>query len=226
MKLKNISPEDLIWVFEFEHGRTQTYFDLMYRSLQFTFAAAIAVIVVAFRTDIEIGAASLLLTLILPVCIYIFGMLYALNAYSLAVCGKRAEIIRGQIFCDTINQSSDNVPEDVKEILVTYVGNKRFISLISYGVALGCFIVAPIVSLILGFTLFSPYNSWIKIVSICGLGLYIILMTIVIVAIAKNYDPFQTIQKRVQDRGTTKTGVRQGPDSSVLKNPTNGDDIP
>ena len=128
--------KDLIWVFEFEHGLTKNYFDLMYRSLQFTFAAIIAILVVAFQKDIESGAASLLLTLVLPVCTYVFGVLYAFTAYALAVSGKRAEIVRSHIF---LNESSFTLmhkynDEALIKVLFTYVGNKRTISLISYGV--------------------------------------------------------------------------------------------
>lgn len=198
MEMRNISKEDLIWVFEFEHGRTKTYFDLMYRSLQFTFAAAIAVLVMAFGAEIEEEAASLLLTLILPVCIYIFGMLYAFNAYSLAVCGKRAEIIRNHIF-DSAESESDPTDESaaVKKILVTYVGNNRWVSLISYGVALGCFIVAPIVSFVLGCTIFRPYNGFVKLLSVVGLILYMGLMTVMVVAIGINYHQSRKIQEKV-----------------------------
>lgn len=189
--------KDLIWAFEFEHGLTKNYFDLMYRSLQFTFAAIIAVLVVAYQKDIESGAASLFLTLVLPVCTYVFGVLYAFNAYALAVSGKRAEIVRIHIFP---NKSSFTLmhkynDEALIKVLFTYVGNKRTISLISYGVALGCFLLAPLTSIILGCTLFIPYSTILGILSITGLITYYLMMSVIIVGISKNYFQTDTIQE-------------------------------
>lgn len=184
---------DLIREFEFEHARCQHYFELMYKVIQFTFAAIIAVVVVVFQGNSNEQYGALLLMLVLPVCIYVFGALYAFNAYALAVGGDRAEAIHEKIYeneRETFLKEHDNMEDSLEsfdKIFQSYVINSRYRSLVAYGVALGCFIVAPAFSIILGHTLFSPYAKWVVFISYFGLAVYLIIMWYIIIGIVKNH---------------------------------------
>ena len=118
---------DLIREFEFEHARCQHYFELMYKVIQFTFAAIIAVVVVVFQGNSNEQYGALLLMLVLPVCIYVFGALYAFNAYALAVGGDRAEAIHEKIYeneRETFLKEHDNMEDSLEsfdKIFQSYV---------------------------------------------------------------------------------------------------------
>lgn len=65
---------DLIREFEFEHNRCQSYFELMYKTLQFSFAAIVALLVFALGKENYQGNSIMIFQLILPICIYVFGI--------------------------------------------------------------------------------------------------------------------------------------------------------
>lgn len=93
--LKDITVDDLIREFDFEYKREQSYFDYMYRSIQFSFVAVVTVFIAASQLYEPSDQKDpifcyVLLSYVLPACIYVFGTMYVFNAYGLAVCGNRA----------------------------------------------------------------------------------------------------------------------------------------
>ena len=108
----------LLKEFEFEDSRCKYYYDLMYKVIQFTFVAVVALAVCAFAKDTEQSDKCMILSLILPICIYIFGIMYAYNAYALSICGKRAELLHRKMIEEYFN---DEDPEQSHNILTKYV---------------------------------------------------------------------------------------------------------
>ncbi len=92
------SQQELIKELEFEVKRCSQYFDLMYRTLQFTFILISALIVFVFQKNISSENSFLILCLVLPVCTYVFGILYTYNAYALSVGGEKCELIHSYIY--------------------------------------------------------------------------------------------------------------------------------
>lgn len=90
--------DDLIREFQLEQDRSNCYFNLMYKTLQFTFLAVASFIVCAFSLYKEQVIINLIFSLIIPICCYVFGIMYAYNAYALTVSGKRAEILHSNIY--------------------------------------------------------------------------------------------------------------------------------
>lgn len=178
--------------FTFEHGRCQSYFDLMYKTLQFTFAAIITVFGIAFGfLSDKAEYAALMFFYILPVCLYVFGVMYAYNAYALAVCGKRAEILHKKVYCDV------EETDEATLILKKYVNSSRFITLISYGVPLGFYFVIPLASI-----LYSLIECKVKgniffyeILPFILLAVYYLIMIIIIVKIIRPYGAINKIQQ-------------------------------
>ena len=100
--------------FDLEHSRCENYFDRMYRTIQFTFVALIAIAVFTFSNDLSNWSIALMLSFVLPAVIYVFGIMFSYNAYALAIYGKRASVILQSMFCfDTIyKQTKDKQTED------------------------------------------------------------------------------------------------------------------
>ena len=197
--------EDLIREFEFEHKRTESYFDRMYRVLQFTFAAVIAIVIAAFQVEsVEVknveNYGAILLMLILPACTYVFGPMYAFNAYALAVGGARAEAIHEKIYeikYGAIKDSDKSENQDnVDKVVRRYVLNDRHLSLLTYGVALGCFFIVPFFSILIGWTLFDSHAVWIHWVALVCLAVYLIIMFFILAGIIKTHFLTTKIQKK------------------------------
>lgn len=181
---------DLIREFEFEHNRCQSYFELMYKTLQFSFAAIVALLVFALGKENYQGNSIMIFQLILPICIYVFGIMYAYNAYALAVCGERAEILHSHIYA-----SGQNIlTGEMGRILKIYVATDRKVTLLSYGVSLGFYLVIPIASCILGLYKNNYVIDLYTILSFVFLIIYHVLMAIVIKAISKKHFRINEIQ--------------------------------
>lgn len=194
----NISKDDLIREFEFENNRCMFYLDFMYKILQFTFTADIALLTIAFSEKILSGSdvASIFLELILPICTFVFGIMYAFNAYVLAVCGERAEMLHLKIYsCFTAGGEMSGDEKSLYDNLCRYVIADRKVSLISYGVPLGFYLVIPWASCYLGWRHFTPYDDLLlKISPVLCLIVYYILMAAIIIAIAKKHFSVNKIQ--------------------------------
>lgn len=183
---------DLIREFEFEHNRCQSYFDLMYKTLEFSFAAIVAIVVLGFgmcdvQKEIPTEYTALIFCYVLPVCLYVFGIMYAYNAYAMTLSGERAEKIHKRIY-EKLNI------KDFKSDISKYVISNRWITMFAYGTFLGFYIVIPPASIALSIKFFTVESSlfWYKVLPFILLAIYYIILTIIIVQIVK---PFFAIQK-------------------------------
>ncbi len=75
-----IQKKDLVRELQAENGRCAMYMGFMYQVLQFTFLAIIALAVCAFTVDVTNDGFKVIFRLVLPICFYIFGVMYAFNA--------------------------------------------------------------------------------------------------------------------------------------------------
>ena len=186
---------DLIREFELEHERCQSYFSLMYKTLEFSFVAIVALAACAFSVNDNEELQNIVLCLVLPISLYVFGIMYAYNAYALAVCGKRAHIIHCQIYDPLLgNRDTTNLNSELIDILPIYVATNRKTTLFAYGVPLGFFLTMPLASVFVGKSYFKGYpNLFLEISPYICLVLYYILMSIIIAGIFKSFFLTKTI---------------------------------
>ena len=145
--------EDLIREFNFEHGRAQDYFEYMYKIVEFAFVAIISVVVAAsqlYAPDEYSFFFSILLSYILPICIYTFGTMYIYNVYALSICGKRAEDLHHAIYDSDLYKG---INESLLIVINQYIISNRKVTLLSYGVTLGFFLFVPAASHIIAMML-------------------------------------------------------------------------
>ena len=62
----------------------------MYKTLEFSFVAIVALAVCAFSVMIMKSCKNIVLYLVLPISLYVFGIMYAYNAYALAYTTKKS----------------------------------------------------------------------------------------------------------------------------------------
>lgn len=178
---------DIFREFELEHNRCQAYFDLMYRTLQFVFVAIVALAVCAFTNDADPELKNLILCLVLPICIYVFGIMYTYNAYALTVCGKRAEVLHSKAF-HCVEEEQNEHEQEFVGVLSKYVVTDRKITFVAYGVPLGFYLVMPAASCYVGNRYYTGYpDQFLKYCPIVCLILYYTLMGIIVWAIAKDF---------------------------------------
>lgn len=196
VRTQHYSSEELKREFDTYIASETKYFDLMYQTLQFSFAAIIAVAGFAFAFFTEDKSAmnycSLLFSYVLPGCLYVFGILYAYNAYSLALCGKKAEILHRKLYA---NRKSKDPEFD--SVMKKYVISNRKITLLAYGVPLGYFLGVPIASISFSCVIYDMQESLIfyHIVPVFILWVYLVFMIVLIIAIAKDFFAINRLQK-------------------------------
>lgn len=148
-----IGSDELKREFEFETSRCQSYFDLMYKTFNFSFVAIVALVGFVcglYGQEPEPANrdffAGVIFCFAIPVCLYVFGIMYTFNAYALAACGKRAELLHNELYKnkDYINTKFYN------KIIKRYIITDRKVALISYGVPLGFYILTPPASCLIG----------------------------------------------------------------------------
>lgn len=173
------------------------YFDLMYQTLQFTFAAIIAVAGFGFgfftEKEVSLNFCSLLFSYVLPACLYVFGIMYAYNAYALALCGKKSEILHRKLYDKKMSSDSE-----FDDMMKKHVISSRLVTLLAYGVPLGCFLVVPIASVSFSCVIYSVSENlfFYHILPVLILWLYLFFMLILIVEIAKHHFVINRIQKK------------------------------
>lgn len=186
-----ICKDDLIRDLELENNRTKTYFDLMYKILQFTFVAIIALLAIIFNSNINIFNLRILLQYILPICMYVFGMMYIYNAYALAISGERAEILQFLIYEDIDDKNK------FKSIVSKYICTNRKITLISYGVPLGFYILMPFASCLFATIKTESFKClFFNILPWIFCGIYYALMGVLIAAISNKHFIVDKIQSQ------------------------------
>lgn len=194
-KKLNDKKDDLIREFEFEHNRCQSYFDLMYKTLEFSFAAIVAIVVLGFgmcdvQKDIPTKYTALIFCYVLPVCLYVFGIMYAYNAYAMTLSGERAEKMHKKIY-------EKSNWEDFKSDISKYVISNRWITMFAYGTFLGFYIVIPPASIILSIEFFKVESSVFlyQVLPFILLAIYYIILTIIIFQIVKPFFAIKDLQQ-------------------------------
>lgn len=202
-----LQKKDLIRELEAENKRCAMYMGFMYQVLQFTFVAIIALAVCAFGTEIEPSGTIIVFKLVLPICFYIFGVMYAFNAYALSKCGVREELIHSTIFGSNNNACQDAeesifVSKDTYFLIAKNVATNRVVTLISYGVPLGFYLALPCASIYLGFLMGDPKiilpNFVFNILPIIGLIIYYVLMMVIIFNLVRPHFGINKIQKELE----------------------------
>ncbi len=184
--MSEISERDLIRELEFENARLTNYFDYLYRTLQFTFVAIVAVFLAAADIYNSSGPSeqdkwiffSILLYYVLPACIYVFGCMYIFNVYALSICGKRAEDIHKLIYD---NKKIETCIKGDIDLIKKYVISDRKITFLTYGVCLGFYIVCPLASITIALFCSKLCMIWMIVLASVFYIIYIIIITIVIV---------------------------------------------
>lgn len=187
-KKRRVTRDDLIREFQLEHARSEYCFDRMYKILQFTFAAIIAIAIFAFNKQIVQDYTKLfMLSYVLPAVSYVFGLMFLHNAYSLSVCGKRAITIRKEIYCD-LKENESKSKYSLNNVLYNYVSADRKIAFVAYGSITAFYLLLPLFSILICFMDSCDekyaYLLWI---SFAILILYYVFMMVMIVGIACNF---------------------------------------
>ena len=101
---RDIDINELKHEFDLEVNRCQSYFELMYKTFNFSFAAIVALVGfvcslygIDTQPEYKDFLVGVILYFAIPACLYVFGIMYTYNAYSLAVCGKRAERLHNEL---------------------------------------------------------------------------------------------------------------------------------
>lgn len=180
--------EDIIREFEFEHNRCQSYFDLMYRILEFSFAAIAAIVVLGFGLleNFDKGITNyhvaLIFAYVLPICIYVFGTMYLYNIYAMIICGARAGKLHKEIYLtDELGELNSTMSE--------YIISNKLVSILAYGVSLGFYLAVPIASIIVSKKFFSvtEYTFYYNTLPIILLTIYYAIVLVIIVQIIISY---------------------------------------
>lgn len=187
-KKTNSRKEDLIREFEFEHSRCQSYFDLMYRILEFSFAAIAAIVVLGFGLleNFDKGITNyhvaLIFSYVLPICIYVFGTMYLYNIYAMIICGARARKIHKEIY------SAGELGE-LKPIISEYIISNKLVSVLAYGVSLGFYLAVPLASIIISNKFFSVTENifYYNTLPFILLAIYYAIILVIIVQIIISY---------------------------------------
>lgn len=178
--------KDLERMLNLEHTRGENYFDRMYRVLQFTFAALIAIAVFSFGKESPALSKMLMLKFVIPAFIYVFGILFTYNTYALSICGKRATILLHALHnYPEKGQSNDSV----ETILRTYVGTDRKMSFLAYGVPLMFYILVPLISILISYN--SQPETWPVFLNYLSMGIlfvYYCFMGIMIYGVGINFN--------------------------------------
>lgn len=204
MKIEKI---DLIRELKSENIRCSQYRTHMYQVLQFTFLAIIALAVCGFSKDVTDDGFKVIFRLVLPICFYIFGIMYAFNAYVLANCGKREELLHSALFSNQEKVHSAEMillDKDTSSLIIRNVIADRWVSMISYGVPLGFYLMLPLASVRIGFIMNKISSDLphflIEVLPICGLVIYYIIMIIIICKIFQSHFSINKIQNRNKDK--------------------------
>ncbi len=126
--------------------RADKYFDFMYKTVQIFFAAIMTIIVFALK-DTEGLMYQLLLLLIIPIIIYVFGLFYCYNNYAIS------KLSFFQKICEYKIKILSNLINGMNAYLgwTYFVAKKKDAFILPYGTLLAFFIVLPIGCILLSF---------------------------------------------------------------------------
>ena len=189
--------DDLILEFQLEVTRCQSYSDLLYKAIQFTFVAVIALVAAAVPGE-EVGKSTVFILMIcIPICVCVFGVLYAYNMYALGICGTRAEKIHQKIYSfegqNSVGGQMKSQEEDpFSGVLTGYVISKKYLTVIAYSAMLLFFIAVPEISFMFGRKLDVQYGlhvigCYLEKTVFIGLLVYMAIMMLIVAAIIGSY---------------------------------------
>ena len=142
---KNIL-EDVRSEYDVARDNCKLYFERMYKILEFSMAVIIAIVgidAVSPGSSYAYNTFEYIVFLhILPGCLYVLGLLYAYNAYSLTVYGNEAHTLKKRLY-----EKNDYGTAELNSIMINYIKTKPFKALISYGGCLVFYIVVPRLSI-------------------------------------------------------------------------------
>ena len=148
IKKKPFKQEDILRELELADRNCQRYFDRMYKILEFTFAAIIAIVSVGFgfyTKDKVDDFVSYLFLYVIPVCMYVFGVLYLYNGYALSVYGLSAEILHSKIY-----ETKGSRQKEFDKCMRNYVLTLPSLTVLSYGLTVVFFVLFPRASIWFG----------------------------------------------------------------------------
>ena len=198
---RDIDINELKHEFDLEVNRCQSYFELMYKTFNFSFAAIVALVGfvcslygIDTQPEYKDFLVGVILYFAIPACLYVFGIMYTYNAYSLAVCGKRAERLHNELYKNAKYKDKKFFRDVIKKYIIT----NRKITLISYGVPLGFYMGAPMASCYIGYNLYNTNErfGWgFLICSIICIIVYLVLIWLVILEIKKDFSVYKKTNK-------------------------------
>ena len=163
------------------------YFDFMYKILQFSFAAIIAVVGIGFgffNNNVKTSHyCALIFSYVLPICLYVFGTMYAYNAYGLSIYGKKAELLHRKLCAE------DELYETLGATMNQYVITNRVVASIAYGVPLLFYIFMPCLSICFSCSIPGAIDAlfWDHILAAIFYIAYVIIISLIIVPLVLNY---------------------------------------
>lgn len=198
--------------FEMADKNCQRYFDRMYRTLEFSFAAIVAIVGIGFtlfeKSMVDIPG-FFLFAYVLPVCLYVFGMTYIYNAYALAVYGKTAEVLHHRLYLqkDNLLRNSSNTYD---QIMKKYVMTHPRYTKIAYGVCVAFFVILPGASIGFGWGIFgSNVCCFFKSLAVALCVIYKVLSIILICAIIKEHNETQKLIDELEKSNDNFQEVQQ-----------------
>ena len=159
--------DDILRKYNIARENCKQYFERMYKILEFSLGLMVAVIgidsgvLVGNRS--EVLEENLIFLYILPICLFVLGMLYTYNAYSLAVYGNEAE---------TLNKKYYEGCEFGEKAQITFVN--RYIktdsscAFAAYGVCLIFYFAMPLFSILIAWNRSYVMDQALYADSFCG----------------------------------------------------------
>ena len=188
--MNEITKEDMIREFDFEYKREQSYFDYMYRSVQFSFVAIVAVFITASElftpySNNKMLFFQVLLSYVLPTCLYVFGTMYTFNAYALSLCGDRAAKLHKMIYSGKQYKNNCTQTNMIKQYFLT----DHRLSILSYGVTLGFYMVVPLACLVIVWLISWSHLNFFFFVMLPSVfyGIYLVILILLILRIRNQF---------------------------------------
>lgn len=146
--------EDIRREYDVARENCKLYFERMYKILKFSLGVMVAVIGIDFGVlgggQSSAFSSYIIFLYIFPVCLYILGLLYTYNAYSLSVYGNETCALRKRLY-----DKKDYGSNELNGIMREYVKTKRCLAVISYGACVLFYIFGPLISILFAYWRYS-----------------------------------------------------------------------
>ena len=118
------------------------YFERMYKILEFSLGVMVAVIGIDSGwlggNKLEIFEGDVVFLYVLPTCLFVLGLLYTYNAYSLAVYGNEADALRRELY-----EYHGEYGQNSNASTCRYIKTNSACAIIAYGTCSAFYILAP-----------------------------------------------------------------------------------